>query len=162
MIRGAGSEETNNGALERISGGRTLVVEGLLQGDYEARLYHDWPDGGFEVVERLGFIVAPSKPVPSGATVTTKYLALSGETFARGRQVIVGWHDTPGNDTDWLTVVPVGTQTENYGPWMYTSGRKAGSFSLPSLEPGDYLARLYFDWPDGGFEVKDSVRFSVR
>jgi hypothetical protein len=140
----------------------TFEVTGLEPDDYEARLYLNWPEGGFKVVERLKFTVVPYSPVLTDIAQSTGQLSTSEKVFSLGKPVLVGWHDTPGNQQDWLTVVLVGTSDNEWGPWIFTRGRKSGSFKVDGLAAGEYEARLYLDWPQGKFRVVDRIRFQVR
>jgi len=138
-----------------------FVVEDLPAGDYEARLYLDWPHGGFKVVDRLPFTVVPASGPVTQPARATRMLAVARTVFPGDRPVAVGWHDSPGDPADWITVVPEGTPPDEWGPWRFT-GRKAGTFRVGHLEPGRYEARMYFKWPGGGFAIRDRLSFSVR
>jgi hypothetical protein len=58
--------------------------------------------------------------------------------------------------------VPVGTPDKEWGQWTYLKGRSAGTFAVQVHNPGKYEARIYFDWPKGGFKVKERMKFVVR
>ncbi|MBN2493365.1 MAG: hypothetical protein JXR96_02140 [Deltaproteobacteria bacterium] len=144
----------------RVEGG--YVAEQLPAGDYEARLYLDWPAGGFQVVDRLRFSVLPGPPVaPVQPAVKSKILWLPAARFRAGEPARVGWRCPHGHAQDWITVVKPDTPAEEWGAWMFTDGRKEGIFSVPLLAPGIYEARFYKDWPQGGFEITDRLRFEV-
>lgn len=130
----------------------------LAPGAYEARLYLDWPAGGYLVVDRLGFEIGAVGV--SGPAVGARYLSVGIST---GGDAIVFWVGTPGNSTDWVSVVRAGTPDDQYeSTWTYTSGQTSGSYNAGRLPPGDYEARLYLDWPAGGYLVVDRVAFRVR
>lgn len=133
----------------------SFTVKGLVTGRYEARLYYNWPDGGFEVIERVAFSVKTGAP-------TGDYLSLSAGTFEAHTPVVVTWARTPGNQQDWITVVKAGTSDEKWGTWIYLEGARKGEMKVPGLAAGDYEARLYFDWPKGGFKVIERLPFTVR
>jgi len=135
----------------------TFTVRGLPAGAYEARLYFNWPKGGFNVIERLSFRVGGA-----GAGVRGQYLSLPSATFAPGKPVVISWRNTPGNAKDWVTVVPAGTSDRKWGKWTYLRGRTAGAFAVRGLPAGAYEARLYFNWPKGGFNVIERLRFTVQ
>lgn len=64
-------------------------------------------------------------------------------------EVVVHWRETPGNDS--------------YGStWTYTQGQRSGSRDFGRLPPGEYEVRLYHDWPNGGFNVQERIRFRVE
>ena len=85
-----------------------------------------------------------------------------GVTFGINGDVVVSWRDTPGNAQDWVSVVHAGTPDDTYeSTWAYTGGQRSGSYHAGRLEPGEYEARLYLDWPAGGYQVVERVRFRV-
>jgi hypothetical protein len=93
-----------------------------------------------------------------GGSVSGKHLSVD---LADGG-IIVHWKDTPGNAQDWVSVQPVGSADDSYGAiWAYTQGQRSGSRSFGSLAPGEYEVRLYHDWPNGGFTVRERLRFRV-
>jgi hypothetical protein len=129
----------------------------LAPGDYEARLYLDWPRGGYRVVDRVPFRVEPDA---SGGLFESRYLEVA---LGANGDVIVTWQDTPGNGSDWVSVVHAGAPDTTYeSTWAYTDGQRSGSYNAGRLAPGEYEARLYLDWPRGGYQVVDRVRFRVR
>jgi hypothetical protein len=69
------------------------------------------------------------------------------------KTVKVHWQGTPGNQQDWITVVPAGTPDDVWGNWVYLKGKTSGTFVVQDLAPGQYEARLYLDWPKGKFNV---------
>jgi hypothetical protein len=78
-------------------------------------------------------------------------------------KVVVAWHDTPGDDGDWLAVQPADAPDNTYSLfWTYTGGRKSGQREIGPLGAGVYEARLYFDWPNGGYVVRDRLRFALK
>jgi len=135
----------------------TFVVQDLAPGQYEARLYLDWPKGKFDVVERADFSVDP----PAMVVNEGRYLSVPG-LVSRGSPVVIKWFGAPGNMQDWITVVPQGTPDKEWGQWMYLKGKTSGTFAAQIPEPGKYEVRIYFDWPNGGFKVVERMKFVVR
>ncbi|MBU1743118.1 MAG: hypothetical protein KKC37_16400 [Proteobacteria bacterium] len=142
--------------LQGRTSGR-FTVRNLPRGAYEARLYFNWPKGGFRVIERLSFRVGGAVGGLRG-----QYLALPSAVFAPGTPVVITWRNTPGNARDWVTVVPAGISDRKWGKWTYLKGQTAGAFRVRGLPPGAYEARLYFNWPKGGFRVIERLRFTVQ
>ncbi len=91
-------------------------------------------------------------------------LTLSSDktVYREGEPVVVNYGGLPGNQRDWVTVVPLGTPADNWGEWTYTDGKASGSFRVDDLLPGAYEARIYLDWPRGGFDVVRRWYFSVE
>jgi len=135
-----------------------FTLTGLSAGEYEARLYYNWPAGKFKVIERLKFSVGATEV----GQLKGKHLSLSAEVVTTGSPFVLSWSNTPGNQKDWVTVVPVGTPDDLWGQWTYTKGKSSGSFTLSGLSAGDYEARLYYNWPAGKFKVIERLRFTVK
>ncbi|MEQ8653161.1 MAG: hypothetical protein RIC87_11920 [Kiloniellales bacterium] len=91
-------------------------------------------------------------------------LSLSSDktVYREGDPVVINYGGLPGNQRDWVTVVPLGTPADNWGQWTYTDGKASGSFQVDDLAPGAYEARVYLGWPRGGFDVVRRWYFSVE
>jgi hypothetical protein len=76
--------------------------------------------------------------------------------------VVVEFAGLHGNEHDWVTVVPVSTPADRYGAWHSTGGKRDGALAFEGLPAGEYEARAYFDWPDGGYTVQARHAFTVR
>jgi hypothetical protein len=59
-------------------------------------------------------------------------------------------------------VVSSSASKETYGEWYYLDGKKEGEleFTAPTA-PGSYDVRLYYNWPDGGYEIQRQIQFSL-
>ncbi len=89
-------------------------------------------------------------------------MSLAKGIFKAGEAVAVTWFKTPGNQQDWITVVKVGTADTAWGKWTYLKGAKSGKYEVKGLAAGDYEARLYYDYPKGGFKVIERLLFTVK
>lgn len=89
-------------------------------------------------------------------------IVIDKNTYSRSEGITITWSGLPGNSHDWITLVAVGTSDSTYGEWFYTEGRKSGSHTFASQEPGDYEVRVYFNWPDGGYVVQKRIKFKVK
>jgi len=145
-----GSWTYTNGAKDG-----SFTAKNLTSGRYEARLYYNYPKGGFKVIERVAFSVKSGAPAGD-------YMSLAKGVFAAGEAVVVSWFKTPGNQQDWITVVKVGTPDTDWGKWTYLKGARSGDFKVKGLAAGDYEARLYYDYPKGGFKVIERLLFAVK
>jgi hypothetical protein len=153
----AGTSEKEWGKWTYTKGkkGGTYKVTGLTSGDYEARLYYDYPKGGFKVIERVKFSVKAGAP-------KGKYMSLTAGSFAKGKTVAISWFNTPGNQQDWITVVKAGKSDKDWGKWTYLKAKKSGKYDVKGLAAGSYEVRLYFNYPDGGFKVHERLKFTVK
>lgn len=136
----------------------SFQVSGLAAGEYEIRLFlADAPD----LLQTSNyFTVVEAGSQQQGALSPT--LGTDKAAYKAGEPVIVFWAGLPGNQQDWVTVVPAGTATDQWGDWTYTSGQPAGVFQVNGLAAGDYEARVYYDYPNGGFNVQAVSSFTVQ
>lgn len=116
---------------------------------------------GFGVLAFALLLLVGTATPGRGAAQALHSVHLSVTVNAAG-EVTVTWRDTPGNAGDWVSVVRAGAPDDTYeSTWTYTSGQPAGSYDVGRLAPGAYEARLYLDWPRGGYLVVDRVWFVV-
>ncbi len=92
-----------------------------------------------------------------GAMVTTEK-----QTYAPHEPVELVYAGLPGNAQDWISVVRETEPENTYGEWFYTGGATEGTRTLPGFPPGNYEARVYFDWPKGGYIVHARHKFRVE
>lgn len=158
VIRAGAPDDTYESTWTYTNGQRAGSYNAgrLPPGDYEARLYLDWPRGGYLVVDRLSFRVGADSSAGTFASVNLEvFVGADGG-------VVVNWRGTPGNRQDWVSVVRTGTPDDVYeSTWTYTGGDRSGAYDVGRLASGEYEARLYLDWPSGGYRVIDRVRFRV-
>lgn len=161
--------------IEEGSSSGTLSFDGLSPGRYEVRLYLNWPAGGYNVVARQPFSVerginvgrGPRMPPPINvAPIRPPALPLVAytqkETYFPFEPIIVNFQDLPGNDGDWLTIVPAGARDDNPGQWRYTGGKRSGTLTFFGRPRGRYEVRVYLNWPDGGYTVAARHTFWVQ
>jgi hypothetical protein len=74
---------------------------------------------------------------------------------------VVVFENMSGSRTDWITLVREAAATNTYAEWHYTGGGARGIMTFAGLPPGRYEARVYFDWPRGGYEVRGRVPVTV-
>ncbi len=124
----------------------SLEFPALPAGNYEARLYVDGALG-----ERAKFrVTAP-------ATVITQK-----NSYSTGEPIVVNFSHLPGNQRDLIALSKKGSPDNSVGTNQYVSGRKNGTLRFKALtDPGQYEARLYFDFGAVGFKVQDRHEFTV-
>jgi hypothetical protein len=83
-------------------------------------------------------------------------------TFSVTDKVLVRFAGLPGHQGDWITVIEADQPPEEWGRWFYTEGKKEGKHYYDPLPPGSYEVRVYFDWPNGSFDVKSRHAFTVK
>lgn len=105
---------------------------------------------------------ATEAPVPA-APEQPPQIAIDKALHQRGEAITFSVSGLPGNNTDWVTLVPKNTAPEEWGSnWFYTQGVAEGdwSFWAPNA-PGTYEIRVFFNYPDGGFEVQASTELII-
>jgi hypothetical protein len=136
----------------------------LPVGRYEARTYFDWNTGSYEVRGRYSFEVRESSSSVRVATPDGPAAIRARELYKPAEKVVVEYSGLPGNESDWVSVVPAGADDNNYAPgqWEFTEGKKSGSFTVGPLPAGRYEARVYFNWSTANYEVRARYNFEVR
>jgi hypothetical protein len=92
-----------------------------------------------------------------GSFIKTEKLVYSPD-----QQILVKYFGLPGNKHDWITIVKVDTADNQFAEWFYTEGKVTGDHLFKGLPAGNYEARLYFNWPEGKYQVKSRYRFTVQ
>jgi hypothetical protein len=104
-----------------------------------------------------GFVEAPRRA--EAQPLQSQFLSVAIDATG---DVVVSWRDTPGNATDWISVVHAGAGDDTYeATWTYTGQQSSGAYNAGKLAPGAYEARLYLDWPAGGYLVIDRLGFEI-
>lgn len=96
------------------------------------------------------------QPLPADQRVTTQKT-----DYLPNESIRVQYGNLPGNQQDWITVVKTSDPDDTYGEWFYTEGRKSGSHQFKGLPVGDYEARVYYNWPEGKYNIQDRYQFTV-
>lgn len=89
-------------------------------------------------------------------------LKMDKTVFKADEPIVVKFMNLPGNKTDWITILKVPAKNADWEQWSYTDGKKNGSLTFKPLPPGDYEARLLYDYPRGGDKVHFKIPFSVK
>ena len=123
------------------------------------------PSGqGFEVsdaVDYAGFLteepVLWQEPAPPDPALTT-----GKDVYVPHEPIVVDFSGLPGNPGDWITVVSASLDSTTFAQWRDTRGEISGSLTFEGLPAGDYEARLYLDWPEGGYTIQARYPFTVE
>ena len=128
-------------------------IENLPSGKYEARVYINWPDAGYKIFNRFPFQILKRSEKLVFQTNKKKYSA--------DEDIIVEFENLPANDGDWMTIVEASKPEDTYGEWVFIAKKRHGRIYFNPLPPGNYEARLYYDWPDGKYFLKEKFPFKV-
>lgn len=88
----------------------------------------------------------------SGNLYTTK------DVFMAGERIVVEFKNMPGNNSDWVNIVPAGTGDGSPGTWKYLEGKKSGQISFDPQAAGEYEARAFYN---NSYKVEYRYRFRV-
>lgn len=160
-----GDPDNTHGEWAYTEGKRTGTwnVRGLPAGEYEVRVYFDWPTGSYTVQSRAPFTVGTRPADAPDDVVLARPLATTTKPqYSAGESVVLQYSGLPGNAQDWITVVKAGDPPDTHGTWQYTGGKRSGTIDVGRLSPGQYEVRVYFNWPDGGYQIQSRYQFSVR
>ena len=93
-------------------------------------------------------------------------LAVDKTTYAATDLVKVSYDGMPDLNGNWITLVPKSYPANSWCSWQWVS-EKAGTEIYGSLPPGDYEARIYYNWTGetgqggGQCEVLGTAAFTV-
>jgi hypothetical protein len=113
-------------------------------------------------VSYAGSVATLPAPIVAEELPVQAFVYTDKDIYTVGETVVVFWDGTPGNPTDWINLVPAGSPVEQMGEFAYTNGQVFGSQSFTGLLAGQYEARVFYNYPDGGFEVQASYPFTVQ
>lgn len=97
-------------------------------GDYEVRYLIDATGGGYHTLAS-----GPLQVTDTSASITGPEEAIAGS------RISVSWNG-PGNQQDYITVVPAGAGNRDYEHYLYTRDKNSGELLLPE-STGDYELR---------------------
>ena len=83
-------------------------------------------------------------------------------SYAPDEPIEIVYDNLPGSQTDWISLAPRDYADDRYGEWFYTGGMRSGSHIFGGLSAGVYEARVYHDWPAGGYVVQERAAVFVQ
>lgn len=123
---------------------------GMIMSSADVYVYADEEDDG----EDAGTSANNHQQAAAIKTQKTRY--------ASSEKITVTWSGFPGNENDWITLVPAKEPDTSYGQWFYTQEQEEGSHTFDKVAAGDYEIRAYFDWPAGGYTVQGRIKLTVK
>jgi len=84
------------------------------------------------------------------------------QSYAPDEPIEIVYDNLPGSQTDWISLAPRDYADDRYGEWFYTGGMRSGSHIFGGLSAGVYEARVYHDWPAGGYVVQERAAVFVQ
>lgn len=84
------------------------------------------------------------------------------ESYKPGEAIKVNFFNAPGNDRDWICIVPAGAPDTDAGDYKYMpKGLSRGVLTFDSPATGKYEARAYYNYGRNGYVVSGRHAFSV-
>jgi hypothetical protein len=82
--------------------------------------------------------------------------------YDQGEMITVMFSNSPGNDSDWICIVPAGSPDTDGGDYKYMpKGLGQGSLIFEPRSPGEYEVRAYYNYRRNGYVVSGRYAFSV-
>lgn len=84
------------------------------------------------------------------------------DIYNYGEKIKVNFSNAPGNDGDWICIVPVGSPDTEGGDYKYIpKGLAGGSLMFDPPSAGKYEVRAYYNYSRKGYVVSARYAFSV-
>jgi hypothetical protein len=84
------------------------------------------------------------------------------DIYYQDEMIRVYFSNSPGNDRDWICIVPAGSPDTDGGDYQYMPrGVGQGLLIFNRLLPGQYEVRAYYDYSRNGYVVTGRHAFSV-
>ncbi len=100
---------------------------------------------------------------PAKVSAGSPTIAATQRVFAPGARIEVTFDGLSGRGQDWLAIAGVDQGPKQYFDMVMLDGSPtSGRHSFRALPEGDYVVRLYLDWPNGAYRIAAQDRVSVR
>jgi hypothetical protein len=84
------------------------------------------------------------------------------DIYNQGEAIRVHFTNAPGNDSDWMCIVPAGSPDTDAGDYKYMPrGLGQGLLLFDPRSPGEYEVRAYYNYRRNGYVVSGRYAFSV-
>jgi hypothetical protein len=84
------------------------------------------------------------------------------DIYNQGEMIRVYFSNAPGNNRDWICIVPAGSPDTDGGDYKYMPGGLGkGSLTFDPRSPGKYEVRAYYNYSRNGYVVSGRHAFSV-
>lgn len=105
---------------------------------------------------------APAAPRAVSPPVATPTILAEPAIVTEGSPITIRYAGLPEAQTNWLAIAAPEHGPEQYFDFvMLEAGQTDGTHSFALLPPGEYVLRLYLDWPDGGYTVSQVALATV-
>lgn len=99
---------------------------------------------------------------PAGIAGGSSIVSPDKNTYNYGETIKVNFFNSPGNEGDWICIVPIGSPDTEAGDYKYLpKGLSQGFLTFDPPAPGKYEVRAYYDYSRKGYVVSGRYTFSV-
>lgn len=114
------------------------------------------PIASIALLIMVTFFFQPS-PVRGAPIVNT-----DKDIYHSGERIKVNFTNAPGDGSDWICIVPVGSPDTEAGDYQYMpKGGSQGVLTFDPPSPGKYEVRAYYNYRRNGYVVSGRYDFSV-
>lgn len=129
-------------------------------GKYEARLYFNYPTGGYKIQSKMPFEVIGTPLSEESNLVQEITLTTDKEKYTINEPVTIKFTGAPGDQQDYISIPrPNAHPTFQPQNWQYLNGKKSGELVFDGLISGEWQARLHFK--NTGYKIQKSLNFTV-
>jgi len=127
-----------------------ISLKGVPVGEYQVRVFFE---NSYTLELAYDFSV--------NEALSPVELSLEKENLNNEDMLTLNFSGMLGDDKDWIGIYPKGSSNawENMISWSWTDGKKSGQFTFPSLDKGEYEARVFFE---NSFTLEHRLSFSVE
>jgi hypothetical protein len=105
----------------------------------------------------LAALFGPPGPVGGAPILNT-----DKDVYHYGETIKVSFSNSPGNEGDWICIVPAGSPDTEGGDYQYMpKGVGQGTLVFDPPAPGKYEARAYYNYERNGYVVSGRYAFTV-
>lgn len=98
-----------------------------------------------------------------GGTAAGQFiLRTSKDVYATNEEITVDFSGLGAGAGNWITIAQASAKPENYGQWFWTDGKPSGTLKFSQHAAGSYEARLFLNWPSGGYNIAARYPFRVE
>ena len=113
-------------------------------------------------ITAIVLLIAASLFFQPGPVGGASLLSTDKDTYERGETIKVHFSNSPGDEGDWICIVPAGAPDTEGGDYRYMpKGVAQGSLVFEPPKPGKYEARAYYNYNRNGYVVSGRHAFSV-
>jgi len=101
-------------------------------------------------------------PEPKPAPQPVPSIGIASDRLAPNEKIIVEFENLPAQGQNWISLAAANHKPDQYYDLQMLEGQPvSGEHGFEGLPKGEYLVRLYLNWPDNGYEIADEAKVVV-